>query len=135
SAVAVFHPVPRFAHVPIATIDHQIGFSVDRAAELDEFVRSKVIRFDGSPGEVRPGGAIFDRTDTIHPAIARYEVAPGIAYNRQVQSLQGFQNIPAKTLFVGQWRTGLVDAAIHAASQMFDEAAKNMRVDTAGLTI
>jgi hypothetical protein len=90
-----------------------------------------VIAFQGLPGQIAASRAFFQRADAVQPAVAGGKIAARIADVGKLQQFEGLQDVFAETLFVGQRRLGLVDAAVNAASQVFGKTAEDIGIDLA----
>src|SRR5262249_34560190 len=75
----------------------------------------------GEPGQIEALRPLFFRADTIFPVVAGNEVAPGIADDGRPELLDQGQHVAAKSVLVRSRMARLIDAAIDAAAQMFDE--------------
>lgn len=77
--VAVFNQIGGFLNHPGAEVHPEHRFGLNLLAEINEFVRSELIRFDRLPREVTAARALILRADAIQPAIPAQEVTAGIA--------------------------------------------------------
>ena len=127
--VAVFEPVARLAQVAVAAVDDEEGLGIQQAAEADELVRAEVVAVHRVPGEVEARRALLDGADAVAPAVARDEVAAGVAHDRHALTAQGVDHVAAQALVVAQRRAGVMDAAVDAAVHVLGEAAEDVAVD------
>lgn len=67
----------------------------------------------GKPGQIQPLGALLPGANAVLPVEAGYEIAAGIAHQRDAQLAHQLDNILAKTLLIRLGMTRLIDAAVH----------------------
>src|SRR5690606_19691161 len=128
-AVAILDPVARLAHIPIATVDSDVRFRADFAAEGDELVRTEGVWLHRAPRKVGARHSFLDRADAIAPAIAGDEISARIANHRDAQAPQRIQHVGAQPVGVGEGRAGVVNAAVDAAAQVLGKSAEDVAVD------
>ena len=128
-AIAVLHPVVGFAHVAVATIDHQIRLRPDVAAEVDEFIGAEGVRFQGCPSEIVADGACLPGPDAVPPAITGHEVAAGVAHDGHAQFHECLADVGAQAPVIRQRMVGVVDATVDATAEVFSEPPEDMGMD------
>jgi hypothetical protein len=67
---------------------------------------------------ILPGGTLVLRTDTIEPVISSAEVAARIPNDGNIEVFQRAENVLAEAVLVGEWITGVIDAAIDASAHV-----------------
>ena len=94
-------------------------------------MEAHLVGLRGVPGEVEAGGALLARAHAVLPAEARDEVAAGVADGGDAHLLHELDDVLAEALVVGGRVAGLVDAVVHVAAEVLDEAAEDVAVDRA----
>lgn len=67
---------------------------------------------------ILPGGTLVLRTDTIEPVISSAEVAARITNDGNIEVFQRAENVLAEAVLVGEWVTGVIDAAVDASAHV-----------------
>src|SRR5690606_12219433 len=121
-------PVARLTHVAVAAVDDKVWLRADLPAEVDEFVSPEAVRVHTAPRQIEARRSILDRADTVAPAVARHEVAAGIANDRHLQPAQRIQHVGAQPIRVGHGRAGIIDTAIDAGTQVLRKSSEEVAV-------
>src|SRR5690242_18365519 len=107
---------------------HQ-GSGAHHLAPGEKLVGAELIRLDGVPCAIENARTFCARTDTVHPVVARNEVAARITYDRHTHRFDFGCHVFAVTLRICQRRSRLINAPVHSASEVFDEATKKSPID------
>lgn len=75
------------------------------------------------------------RTNAVLPVIAGNEIVTKIANRSNAESLDQFDGVFAETVFTGFEVTRLIDAVVHAATQMLREWSEQSAVDRSYLRV
>src|SRR5688572_6817649 len=128
--VAVLDQLAGLVRACTAKVDGHHRLDTGLATPGDELVRSELVGLGRKPSQVEPDRTLLLRANTITPVVAGHEVSTRPAHDGDAELLRQFQHVPAKSVFVRRRVAGLVDAAVHAASEMLDECAENAAVQT-----
>ena len=74
-------------------------------------------------------GRCVDRADAVLPAVARDEVAAGVAHDRRAELADQLEHVGAEAVLVGGGVRRLVDAGVDAAAHVLDERAEQPPVE------
>ena len=96
-----------------------------------ELVKTHLVCLDRVPRKVEAPGAEFTRADAVLPAIARHEVATGVANDGNAKLRHEVENVVTEAVSVGGGMSWLVDAGIHTASQVLNKRAKEVTINGA----
>ena len=97
-----------------------------RLAVAQELVGAEAIGFDAAPGVFGAHGALILRADAVLPVVAGDEVAAGPAQDGDAEVADGFHDVLAVALGVGERTAFLVDAAVDAAAEVLGEIAEDV---------
>ena len=129
--IAVFDEVARGIAAARAEIDRHHRLDAGGLAPVHEFIGAEMIGLGREPGQIETRRPLLDRADAVFPVVAGDEIAAGIAHDGRTELLHQRQHVLAKALGVRGRMSGLVDAAIDAASEMLDEGAEQAGIGVA----
>ena len=129
--VAVFHPLLGFGPGAGAEIGADVGLGAELLDVVEELVGAEAVGFDGAPGHFEAGRALVAGADAVRPVVVGGEVAAGPAEQGDVELADGFEDVLAEAVGIGEGRLLFEDAAIDAAAEVLDEVAVELGIDVA----
>lgn len=118
-----------------AEVGANVGFGANAIDVIEKFVSAEAVVFDGAPGHFEAAGTFVAGADAIAPVVIRRKIAAGPAEERDVEALDGFEDVLAKAGGIGERIAFVEDAAGDAATEVFDEVAVELGIDLADLAI
>ena len=92
-------------------------------------MESKRVGLDAVPGQVQATRPRFLRADSVLPFEAGDKVSPGVTKDRHAELAHEFDDISAKSFFVGGGVLGVVDAAVYPAPHVLNEPPEESAVN------
>src|SRR5271166_2456568 len=129
--VAVLYEIGGVLRSARGEVDDEHGLDAGEPAPVDEFVGPESVGLDRLPGIIEALRPFPDRTDAVFPSICGDEVSAGILDDRRTKLLDEIEHVASESPVVGGGVAGLVESAVDAAAQMFDEGAKQAPIDAA----
>ena len=133
--VGVFHDVARRVRPARAQVHRVHGGRARLFAPIDELVQAEFVALRGGPSQIQAPGAPLLGADGILPLEAGNEVPARIAHHGHADLAHQRQHILPEPLRVCPGMAGFVNAAVHAAAQMFNERTVYPWIDPADLII
>ena len=93
-----------------------------------KFVGSELVRLGGVPSFVENARPTLFWTDAVEPVIAGNKITSRITNDRNTQLADFAEHVLAKTVGVGEFRPGLVDAFVDGASEMFEKRPEQVAI-------
>lgn len=147
-AIAVVEPGQGFVEGTCTKVQAQIRLGSDDLAPLHELIGAKLIGLDSTPCQLGKGRPFVSGSYTVLPVISCTEVAAydglagstgvridihtRVAKDRDVEGLEGFNDIQAEAVFIDEVLIGIlriVDATVDASSHVLSEARVDVAVD------
>jgi hypothetical protein len=129
--VAVFHEIARGVAAPGAEVDGHHRLDIGSPAPVHELIGAETVGLGAEPCQVEPRRPLLGRSDAVLPIVAGDEIAAGIAHDGGTKLLHQRQHVLPKTFCIGGRMPGLVDAAIDASAEMFDEGTEQTGISVA----
>ena len=98
-------------------------------APARKLINAKLVGLFTYPGVVEAHRAIFLRADAVAPVKAGDIIAAGVAHRGDVQPFDEIDHVLTKPVLIRERVLRLIDAGVDRAAQMFNERAKQARVD------
>ena len=127
--VAIFHQRGRHLGRRGAEIGADQRLGANALGPGYEFIGAELVRLDGVPGSIEHRGPLIARAHAIQPVVAGNEVAARIANDRHAHAAHLRGNVFAEAGCIGECRTGIIDAAVNSATQVFQKTAPNAPVN------
>ena len=98
-------------------------------------MQAELVGFGGMPGQIQTARTALLGADAVLPSVAGHEVAARVADGGGAEFLDQVDDVLAEAVFVGGRVARLVDAGVHATTEVLDERAEQTIVDRGNLEI
>ena len=129
--IAVLDPLLGFGPGAGAEVGADVGLGAEHLDVVEELVGAEAVAFDGAPGHFEARRALVARADAVAPVVVGGEVAAGPAQQGDVELADGFEDVLAEAVGIGEGRLLFEDAAVDAAAEVLDEVAIEHGIDVA----